>query len=102
MSGLKPFAIRLIEDRRLVILRLLHEQRGQQANSSVIHMGLGHLGIVCERHELIEDLRYLQLHTLIRLTAVIDTVWVAELLGRGEDVISGLLVIDGVSRPRKG
>jgi hypothetical protein len=99
---MKSFAQKVIEDRRLVILRLLSEQRGQQANSSVIHMGLSHLAIVCERHELIDDLRFLQLHSLISLTPVIATVWVAELLGRGEDVIHGRIEIDGVTRPRKG
>jgi hypothetical protein len=95
------FAQQVVKDRRLVILRLLSEQRGQQANSSVLHMGLQHLGIICERHELVEDLRYLQLHQLIDLKPVIDTVWVAELRGRGEDVINGLVEIDGISRPRR-
>lgn len=98
----KPFAQKLIEDRRLVLLCLLAEQRGQTANSSVLHMGLHHLGVVVERHEVVEDLRHLQLHGLVALEQVIDTVYVARLQGRGEDVVAGTVQVDGISRPRRG
>ncbi len=99
---MKPFAEKLTEDRRLVLLRLLSEQNGQTANSSVLTMGLNHLGIVVERHQVVDDLRHLQLHGLIQLEQVIETVYVARLLGRGEDVVSGLLTVAGVSRARRG
>lgn len=98
----KPFAEKLAEDRRLVLLRLLSEQRGQMANSSVLHMGLLHLAIHVERHEVIEDLRHLQLHGLVSLTLVTDTVYAVHLLARGEDVVNGLSQVPGVARARRG
>ena len=98
----KTFAERMVEDRRLAMLRLLAEARGQTLNSSVLHMGLHHLGVLVERHEVIDDLHFLQLHNLIALAPVLTTVYVATLQGRGEDVANGLCQIEGVSRPRRG
>lgn len=99
---MKPFAEKLVEGRRLVLLQLLSEQNGQMANSSVLQAGLHHLGVVCERHEVISDLRYLQAHNLISMEQVVDAVYVAHLLGRGDDVLEGLVKIDGISRVRRG
>ncbi len=100
--NIKPFAQKVIEDRRLVLLRLLSEQRAQTANSSVLHTGLHYIGVMCERYEVLDDLRHLQLHGLITLEQAIDTVYVARLRGRGEDVLAGAVQVDGVSRPRRG
>lgn len=100
--SIKPFNQRLIEDRRLWLLRLLAEQCGQTANSSVLHMGLHHLGMMCEQHEVVGDLRHLQVHGLVMLEQVVDTIYVAHLQGRGEDVVAGIVQVDGVSRPRRG
>ena len=98
----KSFAERLREDRRLVLLRLLSEQRGQTANSSNLHMGVNHLGIIAERHEVIDDLRYLEELRLVTLTEAIDGVYVVQLQDRGERVIQGLVRVDGVSRATRG
>jgi Fe2+ or Zn2+ uptake regulation protein len=98
----KSFAQKLIEDRRLVILRLLSEQAGQTSNSSVLHMGVQHLGHIVERATVFEDLRFLQLHNLVSIEQLTDTVYGVHLTGRGEDLVHGRVEIDGVSRPRRG
>jgi len=100
----KTFADRLREDRRLVLLRLLNEQNGKQANSSQLHAGLHHLHIVVERHEMIEDLRFLQTHQLVELEQLGDinvNVYGVKLRSRGIDVVKGDLEVDGVSMARR-
>lgn len=97
----KPFAQKIIEDRRLVLLRLLSEQRGGRANSSVLRMGLVHLGIVCDRHEVIDDLLHLQLHNLVALESATEDLYIAQLLERGDDLVNGLAEAPGISRPRR-
>lgn len=99
---MKSFSEKVVEGRRLVLLQLLSEQNGQMANSSVLQAGLHHLGVVCERHEVISDLRYLQDHNLVTMEQVVDAVYVAHLLGRGADLLDGLVIIDGIGRPRRG
>jgi hypothetical protein len=100
----KSYAQMVREDRRLVILRLLNESSGKQSNSSLLHAGLIHLKIICERHELIDDLRFLQTHSLIDLEQLGDVnpdLYGAHLRGRGEDLLAGRLEVEGVSRPRR-
>ena len=99
----KSFAERMREDRRLVLLRLLNEQNGKQANSSMLHSGLQYLHIIAERHELIEDLRFLQLHQLVTLEPLGDisaTLYSVKLRSRGMDVVNGLVEQDGISLAR--
>lgn len=98
----KSFAQQLVEDRRLCMLRVLSEQPGRTANSSVLHMGVVHLRHVCSRADAINDLRVLELHQLVTLEQLTDTVYGAELTGHGEDFLRGHFDIDGVSRPRRG
>lgn len=100
----KTFADRLKEDRRLVLLRLLNEQPGKQANSSVLHAGLQAVYIVAERHEVIEDLRFLQVHQLIELEqlgSISSDLYGAKLRARGIDLVNGLVEVDGVSPSRR-
>ena len=101
----KTYAEQVREDRRLVILRLLNESTGKQSNSSLLHAGLKHLRIICERHELIDDLRFLQMHGLVDMEQLGDVnpdLYGVHLRGRGEDVIAGLITVDGVGRSRRG
>lgn len=100
----KTFAERLTEDRRLVLLRLLAEQPGKQANSSVLHAGLQFVHIVAERHEVIDDLRFLQTHQLIELEqlgSINPDLYGAKLRSRGIDLINGLVEVEGVSPARR-
>jgi hypothetical protein len=49
-----------------------------------------------------EDLRFLQLHNLVSIEQLTDTVYAVHLTGRGEDLVHGRVEIEGVSRPRRG
>ena len=100
----KTFADRLKEDRRLVLLRLLSEQQGKQTNSSVLHAGLQFVHIVAERHEVIDDLRFLQMHQLVELEQLGDVnpdLYGVKLRSRGIDLVNGLVEVDGVSVARR-
>ncbi len=96
---MKPFAERLREDRRLVLLRLLSEQGGYRANSSILHAGLQHLGVAAARDDVLTDLQWLADQSLIALDAISEHVQVAMLTARGQDVVHGLAIVPGVSRP---
>lgn len=96
---MKSFAERLRADRRLVLLRLLAEQNGYRSNSSVLHAGLMHLGIVSARDDVLTDLAWLADQGLLVQEEVAPGVVVATLTARGGDVASGLAVVPGVARP---
>jgi len=84
---------------RLVLLRILSEQPGRQANSSTLHAGLLFLHLACEEHEVIAALQFLQLHQLIELTQLGEikpNLYGAKLLRRGMDVVKGYLHVDGI------
>jgi len=87
------------EELRLVLLRILNEQPGRQANSSTLHAGLHFVGIVTERHEVIDALRFLQLHQLVELEqlgAINPDLYKAKLLRRGAEIVRGHLRVDGI------
>lgn len=96
---MKSFAEQLRENRRLVILRLLSEQPGYRANSSVLHAGLYALGVACTRDDVITDLSWLKEQAMIALDEVVSGVYVADLTARGQDVVAGTAVVPGISRP---
>jgi len=94
-----PFAQRLREDRRLVLLRLLQEQPGYRTNTSILHAGLHHLGVASSRDDVRTDLAWLQEQGLVALSEAVPGVLVATLTARGSDVVSGQTLVPGVSRP---
>lgn len=94
------FAEKLRQDRRLVLLRLLAEQTGYLANSSVLHAGLMSLGVASSRDDVLTDLHWLKEQDLLaELTEPVPGVVVVRLGKRGNDVAAGLAVVPGVSRP---
>lgn len=95
----KTFAEKLREDRRLVLLRLLSEQRGYSANSSILHAGLQHMGVAATRDEVLTDLAWLEEQGLIKTREPVEGLLVAELRSRGQDVVTGQAVVPGVARP---
>jgi len=100
----KSFSECLREDRRLVLLRLLSEQPGKQANSSTLHTGLQFLHFIAERHEVIDDLLFLQTHQLVelvQLATIAPDLYGVKLRARGIDVVNGLVEVGGVSSPRR-
>lgn len=95
----KTFADYRREELRLVLLRLLSEQPGRQANSSTLHAGLQFVRIIVERHEVIEALRFLQTHQLVELEQLggfNGELYGTKLLMRGVEVVRGHLAIDGI------
>jgi hypothetical protein len=88
------------EDRRLVILRLLHQAPGNAANSSVIDKALHRLGHRVTRDIVKGDLAWLQEHDLITVEDMSDVdLLVATLTGRGQEVATGERTVTGVARP---
>lgn len=98
---MKSFADRLREDRRLVMLRLLSEQRGYSLNSSNLHAGLDYLSIRCTRADVLADLRFLSDNGLVTLEplADIEGLYSVTLTRAGRDVGTGMQLVAGVSTP---
>lgn len=95
------FAEKLREDRRLVILRLLSESRGYTLNSSNLHAGLDFLHIQCTRADVLADLRFLANNGLVDMTSIenIPNLYGVKLTHDGMEVVSGLQIVVGVSKP---
>lgn len=96
---MKTFAERLREDRRLVMLRILSEQKGYMSNSSVLHAGLHYLGVAADRDDVRTDLYWLGDQGLVTVTETVEGVAVAVLTSRGLDAARGHAIVPGVSRP---
>lgn len=95
----KTFTDTLRELRRLTLLRILSEQRGYFANSSILHAGLLHLGVQSDRDDVLTDLHWLRDQGLISLSEAIPGVDVATLTTRGDSVARGHTIAPGVQRP---
>jgi len=98
----KPYTDFRKKELHLVLLRMLSEQPGRQANSSTLHAGLFYLHLIYEEHEVIEGLRFLQLHQLVelqQLAAVRPNLYGAKLTRRGLDVVRGYVRVEGILDP---
>ena len=95
------YQIALHEDQRLVILRVLSEMNGYQANESILQTILDSFGHNISRELVISHLRFLEELGLISLEDI-RGIQVATLNGRGEDVAAGRASVAGVKRPRAG
>lgn len=92
---------RVQEDRRLVMLRLLAETPGYEANSSVMQMALVDFGHNISRDLVHTDLAWLTEQGLLTISAL-ATVQIAKLTTRGLDVAQGRSTVPGVKRPGPG
>ncbi len=97
----KDFRQTLTEDRRLVILRLLAEVDGFEANSSVLQSALESFGHTMSRDSVHTELAWLAEQGLTTGTAM-ATIVVAKLTARGLDVAQGKATVPGVKRPGPG
>ena len=93
------FADHLNADRRLVILRLLSEQTGYKANSSVLAMRMNDLGHVMSRDQVKTILGWLKEQGLIGVDEPVPGLLVATLCERGLEVAKGQAIVPGVARP---
>lgn len=100
---MSTFLDHMAADRRLVILRLLIEARGE-AGESVLEKGLHMLGhrAGVTRDQVRADLRYLAERDAIVIEFFQDKVMIAAITRRGADCANGHVVIDGVAQPAIG
>lgn len=97
---MSKYADFLSADRRLVILRILHEMPTYRANSSVLHSVLDQWGHEPSRDQVKGELRWLQEQGLVTIEDVAGgAVLLARLTERGVDVQAGRARVDGVKRP---
>lgn len=95
---MKPFAERLREDRRLLLLRLLSEQNGMRSNASILHAALHAFRVPASRADVLEDIEYLAAQNLLLADTEAGMV-VVELLPHGRDVVRGDAHVPGVAKP---
>lgn len=95
---MKNFAEFIRADVRLVALRLLAEMPAYRSNSSVLTMALERYGHAVSRDQVKTELRWLEEQGLVTVEDL-DTVFVATLTERGQDVATGRAMVPGVKRP---
>lgn len=90
----------LIQDARLVLLRVMHEMPSRRANSSVLCTILDEkYGHALELADVKRELRWLEEHELVEIETA-GSVLLATLRDRGEMVVKGRITVEGVKRPR--
>lgn len=90
------------EDRRLVILRLLAEDRAGSLNERVLQKALAAYGHNLNDAELRAELQFLQNELAIEIEKIADgALWVAHLARRGEQHLARQDIIAGVARPSR-
>ena len=96
---MNQFADMMDADRRLVILRILEEDKGYSLNESVIQSVISALGHNVSRDRVRTDLQWLKEQGLVTVAEVVS-VLVATLTARGADAATGRAIVPGVKRPR--
>jgi hypothetical protein len=86
-------------DLRLVILRILSEMPSYRANSSILANLLHQMGHAATRDQTKTEMRWLAEQGLITVEDA-NSVIVATLQERGQDVAEGRSQVDGINRPR--
>lgn len=95
----RSFEEHLTEDRRLVVLRLLMDSTGYQANAYIIEAALDDLGHQVSSWRVQADLTWLAEHGLITTTSLAG-VTIAKITQHGHDVARGKAIVPGVKRPQ--
>lgn len=95
---MSEFATFLVEDQRLVLLRILRELPGYQSNSSVLCSCLERYGHMLSRDQVKTQLVWLGEQGLLDIQDL-GSVLVATLTERGADVATGRARAHGVKRP---
>ncbi len=90
----------LIQDARLVLLRVIAEMPSRRANSSVLCTIIDeHYGHSLEVADVKRELRWLEERELVEIETA-GAVLLATLRDRGEMVVKGRITVEGVKRPR--
>lgn len=93
------FANLLIEEMRLVMLRLLAEMPSYRANSSTLTTGLDSYGLSFSRDQVKSELHWLADSSHITIEADTGSVLVVKLTERGADIAAGRTKAHGIKRP---
>lgn len=94
------YADLLMQDARLVILRVISEMPSERANSSVLCSILDEkYGHTFTRAEVKTELRWLEERELVEIEEA-GSVLLATLRERGAQVVRGRVTVEGVKRPR--
>lgn len=94
----KSFHERLLEDRRLVLLRILAELPAYRSNSSVLANLIETWGHTVSKDYVKTQLHWLAEQELVKVTDI-DGLKLVALTERGHDVALGLASVPGVARP---
>ena len=97
-SSDSPYARHQAADRRLVLLRVLAESTGYQANEYTLEAVLGDMGHTVSNQQLHTELAWLAEQGLLDSRKV-GGVTIATVNRRGVDVAHGKAVVPGVKRP---
>lgn len=90
----------LIQDARLVLLRVMNEMPSKRANSSVLCTILDEkYGHELDLPAVKRELRWLEENELVEIETA-GSVLLATLRERGEKVVKGRITVEGVKRPR--
>ncbi len=90
----------LIQDARLVLLRVMSEMPSHRANSSVLCTILDEkFGHALELADVKRELRWLEENELVEIETA-GSVLLATLRERGKKVVKGRITVEGVKRPR--
>ena len=94
----KAYVEMVIEDRRLVILRLLRAGQGA-SNDSILLRGVRRWGLKCSTQGLRDDLTFLAGAGAVALTDLEEGHVRVDITSTGRDVVSGDLRIGGITPP---
>lgn len=86
------------EDRRLVILRILAEAPGYEANESILHAALDNVGHAISRDVVRAEMAWLGEIGLLKIEDI-GGIRLARITSRGSDVAAGRAQCPGVKRP---
>lgn len=98
----KTYAEIVTEDRRLVLLRILHGTPGNASNHYVLRTALGSLGHKATSETVFNDIVWLGTQSLVLTEELDSDVLMATLTEMGEQVALGLVRAAGVARPLPG
>ena len=94
----QSFKEHLAADRRLVVLRLLADSTGYQANVYIVEAALNDMGHATSSDQVKGDLAWLDEQALLTRSDVAG-VTIARITRRGLDVARGNATVPGVKRP---
>lgn len=88
-----------IEDQRLIVLQVMHEDRDYTVNNKIIGLALDQLGHGEPANKVLALLGWLADAEALTLHKINNQISVATLTNRGKEYALGKAQIDGIARP---